>query len=244
MTAPRVSVIIPAFNALLLTQQCLSSIQLATDQPHEILLVDNASTDGTGRFPWPKPVQVITNETNRGFAAACNQGMRVALGDVFVLLNNDTMVPPGWLRMLLGHLEDPAVGIVGPTLSRAGGVQEVRATYENFAEFWAVAVARAAPDSGQGETVPLLSGACWMLRAETVRAVGLLDERFVPGMFEDNDYCLRVRMAGDTLRWAKDVYVHHEALQGFRQLADPYQAILERNQARFREKWDLGRYGI
>ena len=238
-----ISVIIPAFNALLLTQQCLTSLVFATDQPHEILLVDNGSTDGTGAFPWPRCVTVLHNETNRGFAAACNQGIRIASGDVLVLLNNDTMVPPGWLRMLSAHLT-PGVGIVGPTLSRCGGPQELQASYTNYQEYWAIAVKRAADYAGQAEEVPLLSGACWMLPAEVVRTVGLLDERFFPGMFEDNDYCLRVRMAGHTLRWAKDAYVHHEACQGFRQLAEPYQDILERNQALFRAKWELGRYGI
>jgi GT2 family glycosyltransferase len=191
----------------------------------------------------------MRNETNLGFAAACNQGILVANGEYLVLLNNDTMVPPRWAERLLNHLQacyvpDPNIGMVGPSLSRAGGVQECPAQYATYEEFCQVAGKRAVEYEGQSEEVPLLSGTCLMLPARVVREVGLLDERFFPGMFEDNDYCLRVRMAGYTLRWATDVFVHHEACQGFRQLAEPYEDILARNQARFREKWALGRYGI
>ena len=81
--------------------------------------MDNASSDGT--IPFLRTlahqhahVRVLFNAANRGFAAANNQAMATATGDVFVLLNNDTMVPPGWLTRLVQYLKDPAIGAIGP----------------------------------------------------------------------------------------------------------------------------------
>jgi tetratricopeptide (TPR) repeat protein len=76
-----------------------------------------------------------------------------------------------------------------------------------------------------------------------VQEVGLLDTRFGLGLFEDDDYCLRIRMAGFRLLWARDVYIHHEGHQTFRSFTEEaYQRRMRENERLFREKWDLGRY--
>ena len=112
-----------------------------TDYPdYELIVVDNGSGEEllsyldqlTDRFPF---IRVVRNETNRGFAAANNQGLAQATGDRFVLLNNDTIVPRGWLTRLVRHLDDPQVGAVGPVTNRIGNEAQIETSYRTYAEF-------------------------------------------------------------------------------------------------------------
>jgi GT2 family glycosyltransferase len=122
MATPQVSILIPVFNQLALTRNCLKAIQ--DNSPHdsiEVIVIDNGSTDGTSEFlaRWrgPFPLQVICNHENRGFARANNQGAQIARGDYLVLLNNDTVPQPNWLPPLLEIFRDhDDVGAVGSKL--------------------------------------------------------------------------------------------------------------------------------
>ncbi|MBV5350523.1 glycosyltransferase family 2 protein, partial [bacterium] len=112
---PLVSIIILTFNRLDVTKVCLDSIQRHTPEAHEILVVDNHSTDGT--VEWlrerqykQETIKLIENSTNRGFSAGCNQGIEAARGEYLLLLNNDTVVTPFWLSGLLECLAEPTVG--------------------------------------------------------------------------------------------------------------------------------------
>jgi hypothetical protein len=101
-----VSIIILAHNQLRDTQHCLASIEKHTPLSHELILVDNGSTDGTGQFfrnyaAKHSHVRVILNRANLGFSAGNNQGLACARGDAILLLNNDTVVTPGWLERML-----------------------------------------------------------------------------------------------------------------------------------------------
>src|SRR5439155_18149252 len=103
------SIIIITCNELEYTRQCVDSIQRYTEDPYELIFVDNGSTDGTGEFLRSLAnTKIITNKTNRGFPAAANQGIRAANGKQILLLNNDTLVTPGWLRRLLQALHNDA----------------------------------------------------------------------------------------------------------------------------------------
>ena len=94
----RVSLVIPVYNQLLHTMQCLESILRLPDKGGELIVVDNASTDGTPEYLKELDgVTVIRNETNLGCAKAWNQGVQASKGDVIAILTNDIVVPPGWL---------------------------------------------------------------------------------------------------------------------------------------------------
>ena len=105
------SIIIPCFNELEFTRQCLRALVRYTRPPWELIVVDNGSTDGTGAYlagvqdVAPMPVTVIANAINRGFPAAINQGLSVARGTYLVLLNNDAVVTDGWLDQLIALAE-------------------------------------------------------------------------------------------------------------------------------------------
>ena len=143
---PKASVVVVTFNNLALNRLCLESLYGRTDWPNfEVIVVDNASTDGTpeylreaeARYP---NLRAVCNETNRGFAAANNQGLTLATGDVLVLLNNDTVVTRGWLTALVRHLAaDPTLGLIGPFTNAIANEAKIAVGYDSVEELpaWA-----------------------------------------------------------------------------------------------------------
>lgn len=242
---PFVSIVVVTFGNRELTRLCLESIRHFTaDVDHEVVVVDNGSTDGTPALlrelaaSWPA-LRSIENTDNRGFAAATNQGVRAARGRLLCLLNNDTVVTPGWLRTLAGAVvDDPGLGMVGPVSNAVGNEARVRGAYRNLAELPAWAVARSARFAGRSFPIPMLALFCTVLRREVWERVGPLDEQFGAGMFEDDDYSRRVRASGYGLCCRQDVFVHHWQRAGFKLLGEEaYLRLYESNRARFRAKW-------
>jgi GT2 family glycosyltransferase/Tfp pilus assembly protein PilF len=245
------SIIVLALNQWEHTERCLDSLTRHTPEPHEIILVDNGSTDKTPEalrvLATKNPrVRVIFNRENRGFAAGNNQALAIARGDAVVLLNNDTIVTPGWLRRMLAVLRrHPDTGVVGPMSNRVSGPQLVDVPYPSheshasrqeitaFAESWSVA--HNAQSTEVGRTV----GFCLLARREVVERIGGLDERFGSGNFEDDDFCIRARLAGFRIRIAQDVFVHHTGSQTFKGAKIDYRAAMLRNWDLFRTKWQL-----
>src|SRR5438270_9323946 len=123
---PSASIVIPVWNQWEMTRACLDSLRPTLGLRDEVIVVDNGSEDGTkaglGRFPW---IKLITNEENRGFAVACNQGAAVAGNEVIVFLNNDTLVAGRWLDGLLAPFADGTVGATGPRSNMVAGEQVV-----------------------------------------------------------------------------------------------------------------------
>jgi GT2 family glycosyltransferase/glycosyltransferase involved in cell wall biosynthesis len=244
---PRVSVVIVTYNNLALNKQCVESLFEGTSWPNlEVFAVDNASTDGTAewlaeagdRFPGLK---VILNDRNRGFAAANNQGLREATGDVLVLLNNDTVVPRGWLAALVRHLAtDATIGLIGPVSNAVGNEAKIDVGYTDVAEMPAWAAAYTRDHDGETFEIPMLAMFCVAMRRDTFERIGLLDERYDVGMFEDDDYTRRIKEAGLRVVCARDAFVHHWWRAAFGKLEDAeYRRIFEANRRRFEEKWGI-----
>lgn len=242
---PLVSIVVVTFGNRLLTELCLESVRCFTgDVEHEIVVVDNGSTDGTPELLQRLAgtygdVRVVLNGENRGFAAATNQGVRAARGQVLCLLNNDTVVTPGWLGTLAGVVgADEGLGMVGPVTNAVGNEARVRRGYRDLGELPAWAAARSIRRAGKSFPIPMLALFCAVLRREVWERVGPLDEQFGAGMFEDDDYSRRVRAAGYGLCCRQDVFVHHWQRAGFRLLGEEaYLRLYESNRARFRAKW-------
>src|SRR3989442_8127467 len=112
----RVSLVIPVYNQLLHTMQCLESILRLPEKAGEIIIVDNASTDGTPEYLNSVGVTVIRNANNLGCAKAWNQGIQASKGDVIGILSNDSIVTSGWLPALLRFMEESGCGIVSPAM--------------------------------------------------------------------------------------------------------------------------------
>jgi len=242
---PLASVVVVTFNNLPLTRACLASVLERTDWPHfEVIVVDNGSTDGTPEYlrevaAADGRVHVIVNGENRGFAAANNQGLAQAQGEYLVLLNNDTVVVRGWLSGLIRHLANhPEWGLVGPVTNWIGNEAQIPVGYRTLAELPAWAARHCRDNAGKHFAIPVLAMFCVGLRRETFLRVGELDERFGVGMFEDDDYALRVRQAGLEVVCVEDVFVHHEGKAAFRTMDEAaYRQLFEANRRKFEEKW-------
>lgn len=241
---PAVSIIVVTYNNLDLTTACIESLIRNTTHPnYEIIVIDNASTDGTQSYlrqlsSLEIPVRISLNRENRGFAAANNQGLGMATGDVLVLLNNDTLVPKGWLDPLIRHLNDPSVGLVGPVTNEIGNEAKIPVNYLDPDSMEAFADENAASHAGQGFDIPMLAMFCVAMRREVMEAVGPLDEAYGMGLFEDDDYSRRIHAKGLRTICAEDAFVHHVGRASFGKLSQgAYDEIWQRNQAYFESKW-------
>jgi ATP-binding cassette subfamily B protein len=242
---PLASIIVVAFNNLPLTKLCLTSILENTEYPaYEIIVVDNGSTDGTGAYLRSLTlehahIRVITRGHNTGFACATNRGLNLAGGDILVLLNNDTIVSPGWLTDLARHLEDHTIGMVGPVTNRAGNEAQIAVPYDTYGGFLEFARARGDALGCATTEVPMLTMFCVAMRRDAYREVGPLDEGYAVGMFEDDDYAMRMHAAGYRTVCAEGVHVHHlgGASLAAWSMTNDYGALFRKNCRRFEERW-------
>jgi len=214
----RVSVIIPAWNGRHYLPGCLNALLAQADQNVEIIVVDNASRDGSADFvaaQYPQ-VHMIRNPQNVGFAGACNIGIRAAAGDVIVLLNQDTLVEEGWVIALREAFAETDAGIIGckilsavdRALLHAGGyVHEILGTPFHYGENNTESHCIDSP-----REVQYVTGAAMAIRRRVIEQIGLLDERFFPAYYEDVDFCFRARAAGHkVLYWPKALVLHYES---------------------------------
>jgi GT2 family glycosyltransferase len=211
-----------------------------------VIVVDNNSTDGTPAYLRQMAAQypnfhVILNSENRGFACANNQGLAVSSGQRLVLLNNDTVVPRGWLGRLLRHLDNPEIGLVGPVTNFTGNEAKVEVDYRTVSEMEAFADALMRANEGRVADIHMLAMFCVAFRRDTYDQVGLLDEQFGIGMFEDDDYSLRVKKCGLRVVCAADVFVHHVGQATFKELIrnGSYNDLFSENRRRFESKWNV-----
>ena len=235
------SIVIPTHNQLECTRQCLDSIRRMTDEPYEVIVVDNGSTDGTVDYLRALPgVRLIVNETNRGYPAAVNQGIAAANGSQVVLLNNDTIATTGWLsRMLRALKSDPSIGLVGPCSNSVSGPQQVAAGYEQLADLDGFAWDWGKANDGRRIEVTRLVGFCLLIKRAVIETIGEFDEQFGIGCFEDDDYCLRAIQAGFRAVIAADAFIHHHGGQTFRTGEVDFARLMAENEQKFREKWRI-----
>ena len=243
----KVSVVVLCYNNWEDTQACLESVLTLSEYPDELLeviVVDNASTDGTAEGledlrRGDSRVQVVRNEDNLGFAGGNNVGIRQATGDVIILLNNDTYVTRGWVRRLIRPLlRDDRVGLSGPLTNNIGNEQKVALRYETMEEMQLVSSQFV--DGRLGETFETdgLAFFCVAIRRDVVDDVGLLDEAFGIGFFEDDDYCRRAARRGWRMVVVDDVFVHHRLSASFDALGEQVRdQLFERNKQIYEMKW-------
>ncbi len=242
----KASIIILTRNGLEYTRQCLESVFAKTTYPEiEIIVVDNASQDGTVEYleetsSHRSNFHILLNKENHGFARSNNQGASAATGEYLVFLNNDTVVTHGWLTRLVEYLQDSSIGMIGPVTNSASNESKIRVSYESIDDLDHFAQEYTQSHYGESFEIRTLAFFCVALRAERYRDIGPLDERFGLGMFEDDDYAIRMKNAGFKVVCAEDVFVHHWGGASFLKL-DPYQywLLFKENRRKFEEKWKI-----
>ncbi len=243
----RASIIIITYNNLSLNRLCLEGLFRNTNYPnYEVIVVDNNSSDDTPGYLVKLSekydnLKIILNETNLGFAKANNQGIRLSSGEYIVLLNNDTITPRGWLSRLLKHLDDPGVGLVGPVTNFVGNEARLQVDYRSWAEMEEFAHDQTWDNQGRIADIHMLAMFCVAMRRDVFDAVGELDEQFGVGMFEDDDYSIRVKQKGYRVICAADTFVHHFGQAAFGKLisAGRYDSLFDENREKFERKWSL-----
>jgi len=224
--APRLAVVVVSFEARETLLAGLGALRAHASLPLELVVVDNASTDGSAdavRARHPEAL-VIANAENVGFARACNQGWRAARAPLVLFLNPDAEVAPGAVETLASLLESrPAVGAAGPRTRGSDGTIQVstgpdltplaelrqRRLVRGVARRDAHALAEAEALHAREHEPAWVSGSCLVARRAALEAVGGFDERFFL-YEEDADLCLRLREAGwDVVFTPEAEVVHH-----------------------------------
>ncbi|WP_232424212.1 glycosyltransferase [Imhoffiella purpurea] len=199
---PRVSIVVPVHDQFDYSHHCLAALERTQDEADfEVILVDDASTDGTAdRLAEYRNLVLIRNPQNLGFVGTCNRGAEAARGEILVFLNNDTQVQPGWLESLVRTFDErPEAGIVGSRLlypdgrlQEAGGILFEDGSAWNYGHL----DDPNKPEYSYLRAVDYCSGAALAIRAHLFRQLGGFDETFAPAYYEDTDLAFRVRDAG------------------------------------------------
>jgi|GEM_PF-541409 len=244
-TEPVVSIIALTYNQLGYTKAFIESVLHSTAVPFELILVDNNSSDNTSAYltelaSQRNNIKVILNKENMGFPGGVNQGIKAASGKYILIANNDIIVTENWLnRMVEAAESNPSVGIVGPVSNSVSGVQvDKEAKYSTIVEMFDYARKISVNNKGKMFEFPRIAFLCTLVKKEVIDKIGGLDERFSPGNFEDDDFCLRAQIAGYKAVVLQDVFVHHFGSKSFTAEGNQnYIDRLEKNKQIFIDKW-------
>ena len=236
----KTSIIILTHNQLEITKQCLESIYKHTSEPFELIIVDNNSTDETVTYLKSQPdIKTIFNEKNQGFARGCNQGYEISTGDTILFLNNDTVVTENWLANMLRLLySNEKIGLVGPVTNNISGNQQIAASYQDLSGLDDFARGHYKWNAHCHRRVLRLVGFCLLVKRKVLDEIGVFDERFGFGNYEDDDLCLRAVNNGWHLMIALDSYIHHIGSVTFHNCEDTKtRNLLMENKQKAMEKW-------
>lgn len=243
-----VSIVVLSYNVADVLKGCIESIRKNhAESMYELVVVDNASTDGVDQWLKEQPdIIVQCNDTNEGFANGCNQGIRLAAPENdILLLNNDTIVPPNalfWLRM--GLYERETVGAVGPLSNHASNNQQVNVHYNTIEEYLKLAESIHIPmQCHVYENKVHLMGFAMLIKRCVLNEIGLLDTRYEHGGWEDTDYGMSLSSAGYECLLCTNAFIYHYgSLTMFKtgdQARENYNYYMPKNHRLLSEKWGL-----
>ncbi|MCX6763331.1 MAG: glycosyltransferase family 2 protein [Candidatus Moranbacteria bacterium] len=234
---PKFSIVIPVCGNRKFTDACIETIK-ANSSDYELIIVDNGSTP-----PYDGEGVIHRNSDNLGFPAAVNQGVKLSKGDYIVILNNDTLVTPNWLENLEFHMQQ--YDLIGPCTNHAPGPQEVITDfYKDNDALYEMAKKFHSDNQGQSTAFYKLIFFAVMIKRSVFDKIGLLDEAFSPGNFEDDDFCMRAIYHGFRCGIANDVFIHHQGSATHKSLSLDYKNLIAKNKKLFEKKWPISRYEI
>jgi len=225
----KVSIVMPTFNQLSYTKLCLESLLKNTwDIEHEIIAVDNASTDGTAEFLKQSGIFCLLNRENLGVAKAWNQGIKASRGRYICIINNDIITGAGWLSCLIGAYESIAnAGIVSP------GTRWGDLNYD-FDRYSAEYVKRM-----KGVTQEGYAGWCMLIERTRFAKAGYFSEDYDIGTGEDTDFYNALNKAGFRSFITGCAFVHHFGSRTLKEVRKKNKGFEEENLGKLRDKWGI-----
>jgi N-acetylglucosaminyl-diphospho-decaprenol L-rhamnosyltransferase len=227
----KVSIVIPLYNQLTYTKTCLESLRRTTPPEVECILIDNASSDGTGEYlAQLTDVRVIANADNRGCAGAWNQGVTAASGEWVIILNNDVILSAGWIEGLLAAAARWGLDIVTPAIREGEYNYDIDSYAPELTGRMNAVVRRGRAN-----------GVCFMVHRRVFEKIGVFDENFRIGQYEDKDFFLRAAKAGFRLGTVGCSFLHHygSVTQNSMKTARVFKPYAVENKAYFTRKWKL-----
>ncbi|HLL49023.1 MAG TPA: glycosyltransferase, partial [Thermomicrobiales bacterium] len=226
-------------------QACIATLVSDTDYPsYELLVLDDGCD--VERTAWlgslvdhPHHVRVLPVDAGSGRGARINRGLEAAEGQIVVFLDDDTIVAPDWLTRLTVHLADSNVGLVGPGTNRSSTEAMIDIAYDDEEGFSEFAQQQALGHDGECTPVRVVPLFCAAARREVVERIGPLDDRFQGGIFQAEDYALRLKAADYSLVWARDVFVHRAGTTSLIESDPDAISLLTEDQRRFEAKWGI-----
>ncbi|ABX43174.1 glycosyltransferase [Lachnoclostridium phytofermentans] len=239
MENPVTSIIILAHNNFESLRKCIDSIRkYTTDGTYEIIVVDNHSTDGTAQWlQSQQDIRAIINTDNVGCPRGYNQAINIALGDAVLLMNNDIIVTPNWLKNLIQCLYSADdIGAVGPITNNCP-IQQLPVKYSSIEEMFEFAKTYNISNPETWEERLKLISFCLLIKKSAIEKIGLLDEGFTPGNFEDDDLSFSLRIARYKLMLCKDTFIHNFGYITFKDYGSQSLETFKLNQKKFEDKW-------
>jgi GT2 family glycosyltransferase len=237
----RASLVVVTWNALEWSRRCIESITANTGVPYELIVVDNASSDGTRDFLREQAgsATVILNDANLGFGVAANQGAARARAPVIVFVNSDVLVTPGGLEPLCRRLEDDShTAVAGARiLDLHGRLDHAGALlgHDGWTMHYGAGDDPEKPEYKQPRRVDYVTGACLAVRARAFHETGGFDPWFETAYFEDVDLCLRLAARGWNVMYEPASTVLHAG--GASGTAEGRARLVATNHPRFQQRW-------
>jgi len=236
-----VSIIIPSFNTKEVTLRCIKTIVENTEISYEVILVDNASTDGTVEAVKLLKIEncklkIFCNSKNMGFARAVNQGIKIAKGEYVLLLNSDVFVKKGSIEKMVEFAQKTSgCGVVGGKLVFGSGeiqysVMVFPTLWQTICKYWFGKNDPVLPR--EVAVVDAVVGAAFLVSPKAKDIVGLMDERYFM-YFEDLDYCRRVKRAGLATYYLPDAeftHLHGESGKNLAGASDQWRRLIPSSQ--------------
>ncbi|MEM9507243.1 MAG: tetratricopeptide repeat protein [Cyanobacteria bacterium P01_E01_bin.35] len=243
---PEVSIIIPVYNQLNYTLQCLKALalNLSSDTPVEIILVNDCSTDQTEQILTPiTAVNLVNSESNQGFIYSCNQGASLAKGKYLYFLNNDTEIKANCIESLVKVLvQDELVGAVGSKLLYPqGSLQEAGGIIWQDASGWNYGRQDNPYDPKYNYLRPVdyCSGASLMVRREVFERLNGFERDFAPAYYEDTDLCFAIRhqLGMKVMYQPQSEVIHYEGISSGTSTTSGTKRYQVVNATKFQQKW-------
>ena len=250
-------IVIAVWNNLKLTKDCIDSIIVNTDidsstelaidpersrkVDYRLIIIDNASDDDTKRYlegvkdREGQRVLLIRNENNLGFIKAVNQGMRLSKAPYVCLINNDTIVTRGWLSEMVRVAESsPKIGLINPSSNTLGQKPDRVESVDGYAD-------KLKKDAASFSEIGSAIGFCMLIKREVIDKIGVFDEIYGMGNFEDTDYSRRAIKEGYICARANRAYVFHDEGSSFIRNS-AFDENFERNRQIYEFRWGKRRW--